>query len=276
MYRCVRDAGATAEFEPDPATVTIKKMYRAGEAFYVSEVRTTTAGTQRALTLDGTWVSLKSASGHQLLEPVDGDPFDLQPPASPGNSNPFAAALSGDQTDFNPFSVDPDPAPTLISAPEPASAAAATGPADAAPVEAEKQKGKQKRIAEVIHNFEAESDGDLALTVGDIIVVTKAKEGEAWWKGYIQGNKKVKGHFPASFVQLLEPEPEPDLPQSSEQHAWLCICRPSFLTLETCLQAAAFAAPTKTSLTAKLLWDRHGKSVWGDSPDIGPGSWSGR
>jgi hypothetical protein len=77
-------------------------------------------------------------------------------------------------------------------------------------VEAEKQKAKKKQLAEAVHAFEAESDGDLALTVGDIVVVTKAKEGEAWWKGYIQGNKKTKGHFPASFVQLLEPELEPE------------------------------------------------------------------
>ena len=74
-----------------------------------------------------------------------------------------------------------------------------------------------KRLAQVVHNFAAQSDGDLALAVGDIVVVTKGKEGEAWWKGHIQGNKKAKGVFPATFVQVLEPEPEPEpalLPQS--------------------------------------------------------------
>jgi len=79
------------------------------------------------------------------------------------------------------------------------------------------ERQQQKRLAEVVHNFEAESDGDLALTVGDIVVLTKAKEGEAWWKGYIQGNKKVKGLFPASFVQVLEPEPVPEQQQKRRE-----------------------------------------------------------
>ena len=211
MYRCVADAAATAEFEPDPATVTIERMYRPGEAFYVSEIRATAAGKQRAHTLDGAWVSLKSENGFTLLEPVvddpfDDNPFDDQPPDSPGDANPFSAAPSGDQTDTNPFSADDDLGPALFPAPQPAPAAATVV---AAPVEAVKQTSK-KQLAEVVHNFEAESDGDLALTVGDIVVLTKAKEGEAWWKGYIQGNKKVKGLFPASFVQVLEPEPVPE------------------------------------------------------------------
>ena len=214
MYRCARDAGATVEFEPDPATATITRMYRQGEALYVSEIRTTAAGQQRALTVDGAWVSLKSASGLTLLEPVDGDlQFDLQSPASPGDSNPFSAGLSGDQAS-NPFSVDPDPDTALLStstAPAPAPAPAApAAPVDVAPAEAEKQKSKKKRLAQAVHNFTAESDGDLALAVGDIVVVTKGKEGETWWKGHIQGNKKAKGVFPATFVQVLEPQPEPE------------------------------------------------------------------
>ena len=234
MYRCVADAAATAEFEPDPATVTIERMYRPGEAFYVSEIRATAAGKQRAHTLDGAWVSLKSENGFTLLEPVvddpfDDNPFDDQPPDSPGDANPFSAAPSGDQTDTNPFSADDDLGPALFPAPQPAPAAATVV---AAPVEAVKQTSK-KQLAEVVHNFEAESDGDLALTVGDIVVLTKAKEGEAWWKGYIQGNKKVKGLFPASFVQVLEPEPAPAPapPPQSGEHCILFLkvlmCRPS-------------------------------------------------
>ena len=219
MYRCVADAAATAEFEPDPATVTIERMYRPGEAFYVSEIRATAAGKQRAHTLDGAWVSLKSESGFTLLEPVDGDPFDDDP--FEDDSNPFSAGPSGDQTDSNPFSVDDDLGSALFPAPQPAPAVAAVA---AAPVEAVKQTSK-KQLAEAVHNFEAESDGDLALTVGDIVVLTKAKEGEAWWKGYIQGNKKAKGLFPASFVQVLEPEPvpAPAPPPESGEHCILLL-----------------------------------------------------
>jgi hypothetical protein len=209
-------------------------MYRPGEAFYVSEIRATAAGKQRAHTLDGAWVSLKSENGFTLLEPVvddpfDDNPFDDQPPDSPGDANPFSAAPSGDQTDTNPFSADDDLGPALFPAPQPAPAAATVV---AAPVEEVKQTSK-KQLAEVVHNFEAESDGDLALTVGDIVVLTKAKEGEAWWKGYIQGNKKVKGLFPASFVQVLEPEPAPAPapPPQSGEHCILFLkvlmCRPS-------------------------------------------------
>ena len=85
-------------------------------------------------------------------------------------------------------------------------------------MEAEKPKAKKKQLAQAIQNFEAENDGDLTLAVGDTVVLTKAKEGQAWWKGYIQGNKKAKGVFPASYVQVLDQEPASASPPPSGEY----------------------------------------------------------
>ena len=86
MYQCVADAGGTAEFELGE-NPNVLRVYRAGEAFYVKEIRTTAEGRQWALTSDGAWVSLVSGSGLALLQPAAfGDQFE-QPPASPARSS---------------------------------------------------------------------------------------------------------------------------------------------------------------------------------------------
>jgi hypothetical protein len=63
----------------------------------------------------------------------------------------------------------------------------------------------EMRRARVLHECSAEVEGDLALSVGDIIdLISRDEPGEGWWTGSFKGRS---GIFPANFVELLPPAP---------------------------------------------------------------------
>eukprot|EP01052_Picozoa_sp_SAG31_P028412 SAG31_NODE_2742_length_5154_cov_4.341048_2_plen_716_part_00 len=79
-------------------------------------------------------------------------------------------------------------APTLMSSP--------TQSASAAP---------PQRTATVVQDFVAEQPGDLTLKVGQVVVITKARENKQWWKGYLQHEPALRGAFPKVFVTENQP-----------------------------------------------------------------------
>jgi hypothetical protein len=65
----------------------------------------------------------------------------------------------------------------------------------------------RRKKARVLHDFEGESDGDLSLQVGQIVLLTKSKPGKNWWRGYHSNDPtKTRGAFPASFVEVFDEE----------------------------------------------------------------------
>jgi hypothetical protein len=67
MYRCLQDAGVSAELEVGGSPTMLRK-YARGTTFYASEVRSMADGRERAHAAEGGWVSFVSGSGLQLLE----------------------------------------------------------------------------------------------------------------------------------------------------------------------------------------------------------------
>ena len=51
------------------------------------------------------------------------------------------------------------------------------------------------RLARVVAAFRAEAAGDLSLEVGQVVILTKAKDSKQWWKGYKMDGRgrKVEG-----------------------------------------------------------------------------------
>jgi hypothetical protein len=78
------------------------------------------------------------------------------------------------------------------AAPEPSSPGGTSAPS-----------GGGTRSAAVITEFAAEAKGDLALRVGEVVVLTNAPHDKQWWKGYIEGDKSRKGVFPCMFVKEI-------------------------------------------------------------------------
>lgn len=55
-------------------------------------------------------------------------------------------------------------------------------------------------LATVLHNFDAEVDGDLTLQAGTVVQVVE-KEESGWWRGKYDGGQI--GVFPSNFVQAI-------------------------------------------------------------------------
>ena len=82
MFRCLQDAGVTADLELAGQAPTVLRKYAAGDTFHVSEIRATTDGRERARAAEGGWVSLVSASGLQLIEAMGVGRFVCVAPAA--------------------------------------------------------------------------------------------------------------------------------------------------------------------------------------------------
>jgi hypothetical protein len=65
-----------------------------------------------------------------------------------------------------------------------------------------RQASGPKMLATVIRAFAATTDGDLGLTVGERIVVTKANPDKQWWRGYRESDRSAKGIFPKTYVEI--------------------------------------------------------------------------
>eukprot|EP01047_Picozoa_sp_COSAG01_P085659 COSAG01_NODE_18919_length_1043_cov_2.397246_1_plen_267_part_01 len=67
-----------------------------------------------------------------------------------------------------------------------------------------RQTSDSKMLATVtvIRAFATTIDGDLGLTVGETIVVTKANPNKQWWRGYREGDRSAKGIFPKMCVEI--------------------------------------------------------------------------
>ncbi|XP_026884187.2 E3 ubiquitin-protein ligase SH3RF1 [Electrophorus electricus] len=63
----------------------------------------------------------------------------------------------------------------------------------------------QLPCAKALYNYDGKEPGDLAFSKGDIIILRRQVD-ENWYHGEVGG---VHGFFPASFVQVLKPLPQP-------------------------------------------------------------------
>jgi hypothetical protein len=57
--------------------------------------------------------------------------------------------------------------------------------------------------ARVLYSLEASSEGQLSISVGDIVTITSKKTGD-WWSGVLNGQS---GFFPSTYVEELELAP---------------------------------------------------------------------
>ena len=55
--------------------------------------------------------------------------------------------------------------------------------------------------AKALYDFKAQRDGDLAFSVGDVIVITDAAE--TWWTGHRVATPSISGVFPSNYVEEL-------------------------------------------------------------------------
>lgn len=63
--------------------------------------------------------------------------------------------------------------------------------------------GKMRRC-QALYECEADREDELSFKEGEFILITSEKtEDEDWMEGFIEGNPKRRGLFPASFVQIL-------------------------------------------------------------------------
>jgi hypothetical protein len=57
-------------------------------------------------------------------------------------------------------------------------------------------------VVEVIFEFQAQTNTELTVSVGDQLVVTKQNE-YGWWEGYHVDDPSKRGLFPANYVQAM-------------------------------------------------------------------------
>lgn len=63
----------------------------------------------------------------------------------------------------------------------------------------------QLPCAKALYNYDGKEPGDLKFSKGDIIILRRQVD-ENWYHGEVGG---VHGFFPASFVQVIKPLPQP-------------------------------------------------------------------
>jgi hypothetical protein len=65
---------------------------------------------------------------------------------------------------------------------------------------------------EAVHDFAPARKTDLALTSGDLVVVTNQDPAKSWWKGFLyEDPEKQEGEFPFNYVEPLEEDEVYDL-----------------------------------------------------------------
>ena len=81
---------------------------------------------------------------------------------------------------------------------------------------------------QAVHPFSPSRSGDLALSAGELVVVTKGGEADSWWQGYRYDDPEQEvGAFPFNYLEAVELLPdeeegageEEDEPEPAESEA---------------------------------------------------------
>ncbi|KAF9172429.1 hypothetical protein BGX21_003828 [Mortierella sp. AD011] len=65
--------------------------------------------------------------------------------------------------------------------------------------EASSEAGPVQKV-KVLYDYDAQSDLELTIREGDVIILTSTDCSEGWWEGTLRG---VTAQFPASYVEML-------------------------------------------------------------------------
>lgn len=57
----------------------------------------------------------------------------------------------------------------------------------------------------VVHTFTAQRDGDLDLSIGEMVILIEAPAGGEWWRGKAH---EIEGWFPKTCVEYVDIEAE--------------------------------------------------------------------
>ena len=60
------------------------------------------------------------------------------------------------------------------------------------------------QVLQVVHSFAPVRKTDLALNIGDLVVVTNSDPEKTWWTGYLQHDPRQSGDFPFNYVEDID------------------------------------------------------------------------
>ena len=60
------------------------------------------------------------------------------------------------------------------------------------------------QVLQVVHSFAPARKTDLALNIGDLVVVTHSDPDKTWWTGYLQHDPLQSGDFPFNYVEDID------------------------------------------------------------------------
>lgn len=63
---------------------------------------------------------------------------------------------------------------------------------------------RRRPEARVVKDYQAQNDGDVSLSVGQLVAVKNADDAKSWWAGTLRDSGK-RGVFPRECVKLLPP-----------------------------------------------------------------------
>eukprot|EP01046_Picozoa_sp_COSAG06_P034265 COSAG06_NODE_3577_length_5163_cov_2.736374_1_plen_660_part_10 len=72
------------------------------------------------------------------------------------------------------------------------------------PLNVDRSLGDRPHVLQAVHHFTPVRKTDLALSIGDLVVVTNSDPSKTWWTGHLQQDPDRSGDFPFNYVEDID------------------------------------------------------------------------